>query len=279
MSNQESSPNNPSSAPEQIPHSGVHGYEKPVTEFDKTSLRDAHEQGLITTPETPAALHPAQEKEKKKLSTAAKMSIGGLVFGLLPAVGAGAWTMKKMNDVEDAFLGSSDTPSVSAPAVPGQEAPDNDTPEYRFTSEPVVLTDGEVATLEAGDSEESRAIYDAKLIPKIQEAVDQIHENTSKGIPSLDGLDLTNFAPSNKAVVALVDVEHGSEAGVQVCHTTPNEDGSLNFCGPTSFTRVEIGKPIEFYYNDYATNKDYRLKTDVRAEINSDNSLILTAND
>lgn len=40
---------------EQIPHSGIHGNETPVREFG-TPLQDAVEQGLVTTPDSPAPL-------------------------------------------------------------------------------------------------------------------------------------------------------------------------------------------------------------------------------
>ena len=57
MSNHDQTPRNSnSSAPEQVPHSGVHGYERPVDEFDNTTLAEAHEQGLLTTPDTAARL-------------------------------------------------------------------------------------------------------------------------------------------------------------------------------------------------------------------------------
>lgn len=275
MSNQEYDPSNNQPVGEKIPHSGVHGFEKPVREFDKTPMADAIDQGRLKTeaPDTPAALHPTHEKEKKKLSTAAKMSIGGLVFGLLPAVGAGAWTMKKMNDVEDAFRGSSDTPSASAPAVPGQQETVENAPEYHYVIEPVFLTDTEIATLEAGDSEEGHKILDEKFIPKIQEAVDQIRENGGK----LDGLDLTGIAPSKRAMATLANLDDGK--AVEICQTTPNTDGSLNFCGSNHPTKIELGKPIEFWVNDVATEKDYRFRSGSHAEVTDDNRLVLAHND
>ncbi len=56
MSSQEFDPTNQAPVVEQIPHSGVYGFEKPVHEFVNTSLAEADAQGLIETPATPEAL-------------------------------------------------------------------------------------------------------------------------------------------------------------------------------------------------------------------------------
>ena len=60
MANQEPfSFGNGNRAPEQVPPSTVHhGERPPEREFDNTTLEEAHERGLIKTPESPAPLAP-----------------------------------------------------------------------------------------------------------------------------------------------------------------------------------------------------------------------------
>lgn len=274
MSNYEPNPSDQSPIGEKIPHSGVHGFEKPVTEFDKTTLRDAHAQGLIKTPETPASLHQAQEK--KDFPTWARYMIGSVAASIVLGGGAVAYQMKRANDFVEDLNKSIDQPVATSTEGPvGVDLPPTTekTPEYHFTMEPVTLTDAEVATLKAGDGEKSHKILDAKLIPKIQEAVDQIRKNGGM----LSGLDLSALTASNKAVLDLAQInELSSSDEIQICDTTPNVDGSINFCGPSNFTRIELGKPIDFYYNNYATEKDSRFSTDTHAEIVDGNRLILT---
>lgn len=111
MSHQEHQPTDQSPVGEQIPHSGVHGFEKPVTEFDKTTLRDAHEQGLIKTPETPAELHNDQEKK-----SGLKKVVAGVAGTAVLAVG-GFVGVKALGGGENSE--SSPEQTSSAPANPG----------------------------------------------------------------------------------------------------------------------------------------------------------------
>ena len=73
---------------EQIPHSGIHHGERPVDEFDNTSLPEAVERGLVNpTPDTLAGLEPTDPTEKKSHN---KLLIAGAAFLAGAAVVAGS---------------------------------------------------------------------------------------------------------------------------------------------------------------------------------------------
>lgn len=73
---------------EQIPHSGIHHDERPVDEFDNTSLPEAVERGLVNpTPDTPSELEQTAPTEKKSHK---KLIIGGAAFLAGAAVIAGS---------------------------------------------------------------------------------------------------------------------------------------------------------------------------------------------
>ena len=155
MSNQEHSSNNPtSSAPEQIQHSGVHGYEKPVREFDKTSLAEATEQGLIETPDTIAPL--VGKAEKQDFPTWAKYVIGSVATSIILGGGAVAYQMKRANDFVDGLNDALNNPTASARAVPGevQHLPEN---------VGVKLTADQLAVLKGGDIQARMKVYDTVL--------------------------------------------------------------------------------------------------------------------
>lgn len=224
--------------------------------------------------DSPAAEVPLEHRddkhEKKSFPLWAKYTIGGIATSVALAGGAMAYQYKKTSDVLNDAL---DNPpaTASAPAVPGEKVAEEDTSNVEKLA-PVILTDAEVATLQDGDSEASHAILDAKLIPRIQEVIDRIRKNDGK----LDGLDISDVAPSSRATSVLTSMANLINP-IEICQTTPNLDGSLNFCEPSSHTKIELGEPIEFFYNDSTDEKDYRMKTDVRAEIAGGNQIILTA--
>lgn len=95
---------------EQIPHSGVHGYEAPVDTSHDTSLQDAHDQGLLTVPENPAVL--TVEKKKGSLKNKIVVALAGL--GLVGGGIAGYSAMKGGEAPE-----RTDTTSAGATKTPG----------------------------------------------------------------------------------------------------------------------------------------------------------------
>lgn len=112
MSTNEQYPStNDGSTSEQIPHSGVHGYETPVTEFDKTSLKDAHDQGLLTVPENPGTL----TSKDKKVSPFKKAGVALGSLAAVVALGIGAKSALGGESTE-----SQSTTGNSAPANAGE---------------------------------------------------------------------------------------------------------------------------------------------------------------
>ncbi|HEY0964878.1 MAG TPA: hypothetical protein VGE13_00160 [Candidatus Saccharimonadales bacterium] len=97
MSNQEHFPeDNQGLTREQLKHSGVHGYEQPVREYD-TPLEEApldydpRKEDELHTGHLPEELRatPAQTKERKPWHKNTAVRIGGAVAGLIAAVGVG----------------------------------------------------------------------------------------------------------------------------------------------------------------------------------------------
>jgi hypothetical protein len=132
MSNQEFNPNNnPGSVEEQIPHSGVHGYEKPVTEFGSTTLHEAHEQGLLETPENPSPLieTPINPNKKRKLTRKQRITIGvtaaalgsTVPFGLAMALNGGENTPPTPNTNNSSTNTGSGETTGQNPEAPAAE--------------------------------------------------------------------------------------------------------------------------------------------------------------
>ncbi len=148
MSNNEFTPDN-SSVGEQLPHSGVHGFEQPVREYKETTLREAVDGGLISTPEDVTSLidnTPATEaktqKDTQDLSPAPaetgtkriglKTKIGLFVAGL-GLIGGGAAVATSG--------GESEAPAPVDPRTPTETTPtDTDTAPV-VEEEPVVNND------------------------------------------------------------------------------------------------------------------------------------------
>lgn len=103
------------STSEQIPHSGVHGFETPVTEFDNTSLQDAHDQGLLEVPENPSSL----TKESRKRSPLVR--IGLVLGGLATVAGLGVGAKAALDG--EAPESRSETGNSATPNTGGSEAP------------------------------------------------------------------------------------------------------------------------------------------------------------
>jgi len=112
----------------QIPHSGVHGNEFPVTEFDNTSLEDAVDQGMLTTPTSAEALPSTwveRQPDKKGFTKKQKLIAG--ISGAALALGIGAG-LKSMNNSDEqvapvgpvatapATAEATKTPEIIAPA-------------------------------------------------------------------------------------------------------------------------------------------------------------------
>lgn len=86
----------PLSQEEQVPHSGVHFDEKPVEDFDNTSLQEAVDQGLLQPlPETIHPLDPVDEPTTRHrgrtlgIGAGALLLSGGIFFGISHANGGG----------------------------------------------------------------------------------------------------------------------------------------------------------------------------------------------
>lgn len=118
MSSNEHSPvSGNNSTEEQIPHSGVHGYEQPFRE-DGTSLKDAHESGRLETPNDPSTLdHPTVIVDKQKTPLSPLKKAGIFLGGIATVAGLGLGA-KSMIGGEGAPR-TVDKDEVGAPAVPG----------------------------------------------------------------------------------------------------------------------------------------------------------------
>lgn len=107
------------SSEDRFDHSGKRGFEKPVREFDNTTLEEAHDMGLIDTPESPAGL--PQEKNRKPLIIGGSALAAALIAG-------GAWLGLSGGDNTDTEPKANTT--TSAPATPGetQATPETEAP-------------------------------------------------------------------------------------------------------------------------------------------------------
>lgn len=144
MATQEQYPksDNDSATQEQIPHSGVGGYEQPpARQFDNTTLPEAVAQGLIETPTSPAPLMPPAEVEMPKRSWKKPAAAGALALTVLAgAFGIGRATSG--NDTEPRV-----EPSVGAPANPGEIAPNlTEAQQERANLEPRVANEAMLPT-------------------------------------------------------------------------------------------------------------------------------------
>lgn len=76
---------------EQIPHSGVHHDERPVSEFDNTTLPEAVERGLVSPiPDTAAGLESTDSTIPTERKSRKRFVIGGAAFLAGAAVVAGS---------------------------------------------------------------------------------------------------------------------------------------------------------------------------------------------
>lgn len=112
----DSSPSEPISTEKRFPHSGKHGFEKPVREFDNTTLEEAHDMGLIDMPDSPAEL--LKDKKRKPLIIGSTALVASLIAG-------GAWL--GLSGGHDTVKPQADQ-TTSAPATPG-ETPVTTSPE------------------------------------------------------------------------------------------------------------------------------------------------------
>lgn len=104
------------SSEDRFDHSGKRGFEKPVREFDNTTLEEAHDMGLIDTPESPAGL--PQEKNRKPLIIGGSALAAALIAG-------GAWLGLSGGDKATEPRVE---PTASAPASPGDAEPSAEAP-------------------------------------------------------------------------------------------------------------------------------------------------------
>lgn len=174
MSDRESTPNDTSgSVEEQIPHSGVYGYEKPVTEFDNTTLHEAHEQGLLETPENPSHLiepqTPVNPNKKRKLTRKQRITIGvaGAALGSIVPVGLVV------------ALGGGDAapnqdPGVSGPEVPGTSA--------ELENIGIKLSGDQINDFKSGDVEKMSTVLDKVFIPELEKVLNDPSKISSLSI-------------------------------------------------------------------------------------------------
>lgn len=99
-----------------IPHSGRHGYERPLREFDNTSLGEAVDMGLIETPDSPA---PLQDPHDKKRRPRTPLIVGGSVLASA-VLGYGGYRAIHWNDERGPAYDGRDEPAASAPVTPGE---------------------------------------------------------------------------------------------------------------------------------------------------------------
>lgn len=152
---------NPNPVAEQQPHSGVHGYEKPVHDFEGQNLRDAIEQrslhvqyddkGQVIIPnslgdhvdptqsERTAVYEPLatpEKKSRKRLAAIVAGAVGATVLGGLGAI-------KVFGESEEP---AGQLPSTSAPSTPGQDTSQN--PESSPSANPEAVAYGETMPAE-----------------------------------------------------------------------------------------------------------------------------------
>lgn len=120
------------SAGEQIPHSGVGGYEQPVNDFDNTSLQDAVDQGLLETPESPAPLVAPQTTETKP--SRRRLSVKEKAGLALAALGLGVGGTYLATQGGDSNEHTPDRPVASA--TPNVDPTQEPTPDTEPTAEP-----------------------------------------------------------------------------------------------------------------------------------------------
>lgn len=123
----------PAQSPEtaKIPHSGKLGIELPVQEFDKTSLKEAFEQGLTDVPVSPGQLHkddadPNLETDTPLANTAdrpwykntaAKVAGGILAATTLLGIGAKMGQEEEPKSTVPPVTTTETTPTTDAPEV------------------------------------------------------------------------------------------------------------------------------------------------------------------
>jgi len=117
----------------QIPHSGVHGNEFPVTEFDNTSLEDVVDQGMLTTPTSAEALPSTwveRQPDRKGFTKKQKLIAGISGAALALGIGAGLKSMNNSDEqvapvgpVATAASGETATPTAEATKTPEIIAP------------------------------------------------------------------------------------------------------------------------------------------------------------
>lgn len=140
----EQEPNNDRSiTTENIPHSGKHGYESPVHDFDNTSLHDAHEQGLLVTPEHPGALTPDTKKGGLKM----KLGMGLAAIGLVGTAGF-VGKMVGGNSESNSAEKPQTEPSVSAPVAPGEASDPTTSPEVNSEQDKYGISTTDYTTFE-----------------------------------------------------------------------------------------------------------------------------------
>lgn len=117
-----------------VPHSGDLGLEAPVTEFDKTSLQEAHDGGALTAPDSPATLlehmppltheKPSHKKALFAFGAAAVAAVGGLLF-----LGNNDQETKRNPSVTTAAATDNSTPSTSTETTSTQGSSQTTAPE------------------------------------------------------------------------------------------------------------------------------------------------------
>lgn len=141
MATQEQPPKSDNSTTqEQVPHSGVMGYEQPpARQFDNTTLSEAVAQGLIETPTSPEPLMspteaPAELESPKRSWNQQRMIAAG-ALGLTLA--AAAFGIGKATNGNETNSEPRTEPSVSAPAVPVETLP----PVSNFNPDSLITAD------------------------------------------------------------------------------------------------------------------------------------------
>jgi hypothetical protein len=139
-----------------VPHSGNLGLEKPVREFDKTTLQEAVDSNLIKIP----TVKPEQSQRPWYKSTLAKVGAGVVAGASLLGIGAKLGGGNDADAPAERAVAAAEplTPTTEAPTAPVSETPTTDVPPlpdavYDYADQ-ISIVSNEVLVPEAEDSQE-----------------------------------------------------------------------------------------------------------------------------
>ncbi|MGK2896580.1 MAG: hypothetical protein ACSLEY_03210 [Candidatus Saccharimonadales bacterium] len=227
MANHEQTPNDDSNRrniDEQLPHSGVGDYERPVTNYDNTSLLEAANQHLKVpshpiegfsvapiTPEEQAALEEfrknknkqltKQEKRNKKRKRALAIAAGSTAVSIISGLGTMYSTNKASETPTPGNYGylntevqPSDNTSIEAPVVDtsGIEISPEEAEHFRTIMNYTTENDWEEKDPEWEQWDELTTIYDNSLKPALEAGINNVISATANFAP-METADLSHL--------------------------------------------------------------------------------------